>query len=212
MKRISATIALGATLAVLSGSGIALAAQSVSVTDPVGDISTPGTPTSAGNEKRSGFLDMTQSTLTKEGDTFTMTMRVAEPIPVTPTDPAGTSGLYQWVFAIDSDPNLNLSGYPFPPGLNRFAEYVIFLGWDGTQFFAQVIDRTPLATGGQVIETDIPFSFNAARDELALQVNEALIGDPVTFVMPTFTSIRESHLGAQGIQPVDVPDVAINWP
>jgi hypothetical protein len=189
------------TVLVLSGPGTALAAvQTVTVNDPTGDV----------QNNKPAYFDITQAVVTKDDATFSMSIRLAAAIPLTPPIPNGVDGEYSWVFALDTQPGAP-QGYPFSPGNERPFDQIVYFSWDGTTFHSFIVDRAPLLSGGEAITTNIPFSFNAERDELTFVVNEALIGSPATFSWATASSIRESFFGSQGYQVIDFTENA-NWP
>ncbi|MFG1818308.1 hypothetical protein ACGFIF_31405 [Kribbella sp. NPDC049174] len=213
MSRRIITMALASVLITLVGTGTA-SAQTVAVQDPVGDSGNPHGQ-SLGNEKAQEYFDIVRAEVSKESGTFAMTMRVAIPVPEAPPRPTGASGLLLWVFAVDTQPG-SIAGYPFSPGQVRPFEYFVLLAWDGSAFNASVIDRTPLASGGEAVTSDIPFSFNTARDELQLLIEPTLIGNPAAFEWLSVTVLRKSHFGSTGVLALDFapdgsPGVA-NWP
>ena len=197
----------------LCGSGAALAApQTVTIDDPVGDAANNRNTNGLGNEKGPGYFDLTGGTVTGDAGTFTMSMRLAAPMPLTPPDPKGDQGSYFWAFLVDTDPNTSPSGYPFPfaSGAQRLFEYVVFLTWDGIAFDAYIVDRTPLLSDGEATITDIPFLFNTDRTELTFVFDEALVGSPTTFIWQIISGIREAHYGTEGFQSLDI--ASANWP
>jgi hypothetical protein len=186
---------------VLGGPGTALAAvQTVTVNDPIGDV----------QNNKPAYLDITQALVTNDDATFSMSMRLAAPIPLMPPIPKGVDGEYSGVFALDTQPG-DPQGYPFSPGNERRFDQIVYLTWDGVAFHSFIVDRAPLLSGGEAITSDIPFSFNAERDEMTFVVDEALIGSPTTFTWATASSIRESFFGSQGYQVIDFTANA-NWP
>src|SRR6266487_5201930 len=131
MRKVLSMLALTLVLAVWGGGGTALAAvQAVTVDDPVGDIKNHPDPAGPGNEKTSAFFDITQATVAKDAGTFSMSVRLAGPVPVTPPDPDGNPGFFLWVFPLDTQPG-SISGFPFAPGVERAFEQVVYLTWDG---------------------------------------------------------------------------------
>jgi hypothetical protein len=139
-----------------------------------------------------------------------MSMRLAAPIPPTLPGPKGGTGEYSWVFALDTQPG-DPQGYPFSPGNERRFEQIVYLTWDGIAFHSFIVDRAPLLSGGEAATTDVPFSLDAARDEMTFIVAAALIGSPTTFTWITASSIRVSFFGSQGYQVIDFTENA-NWP
>jgi hypothetical protein len=212
MRKVLSTLALTLILAICGGGGgTALAAvQTVTVDDPVGDIKSHPEANGPGHEKTSVFFDITQAAIAKDGGTFSLSMRLAAPVPVTPPNPAGNPGLFVWLFALDTQPG-SISGFPFAPGVKRPFEHIVFLTWDGASFDSFLVDRTPLVSGGAATITRIPSSFNAERNEITFVLDEALIADPTTFSWMTATAVREGRFGNMGFQGIDF-SAATNWP
>src|SRR5262249_33050652 len=129
-----AVVALAMSTAAAMASG-----PTVTVDDPVGDLKTQG----QSNDKGPAYLDITHLEMTKDGDNFKMTMRMAAPIPVRPDQPVGTDGVFQWAFGINTQPDMP-KGFPFSPGSALGSEYADTLTWDGLLFHAFFVDRTPL--------------------------------------------------------------------
>ncbi|TCC58873.1 hypothetical protein E0H73_26585 [Kribbella pittospori] len=203
--------ALASMLVAFIGTGTA-SAQTVAVDDPVGDAGNPNTQ-SLGSEKEQGYFDIVRAEVSKESGTFAMTMRLAAPVPAAPPQPNGASGMFLWAFALDTQPG-SIAGYLYPPGQKNRFEYFVLLSWDGIAFRAFVIDRTPLPSGGEAVTTDVPFSFNTARDEVRFVINPALIGNPATFEWLSVNALRKSHFGSYGLQALDfAPDAGTTtWP
>jgi hypothetical protein len=132
----------------------AYAASSV-VHDPRGDATSP-------------YLDIVNAKVTEQQgkETLFFMMKLAGPIPEEPSE----SDL-RWFWPLDTNPAT------FPGGLA--AEYTVRVGWNGTEFAAVLNDRTPQLTGGQTIETPIPFSVSGAT--VKAFVDLAMLGDPASF-------------------------------
>ncbi|MFI7060697.1 hypothetical protein ACIBL3_06935 [Kribbella sp. NPDC050124] len=184
---------------------VSATAQTVAVDDPIGDSAKN---LNAQNSRSQDFLDIARVEISKDSDDFTMVMRLAVPVPTRPANPSGTDGELLWLFALNTQPGA-IAGDPFPtgPGQARPFEYFCVLSWDGVSFKAFIIDRT--APGGE--DPAIPFSFNAARTELTLVVDPALIGDPAAFEWTSLTAVRTAHVGSNGVRPSDFAGPA-SWP
>lgn len=212
MKKQLLTVLTLVTVLVFGGSGTAsAAAQTVEIDDPIGDVANNFNNNGAGNEKGPAYFDIVHAAVTGGAGASTMSMRLAAPVPLTPPNPTGNPGFDFWLFALDTQAGSDPKGYPFSPGVARPFEQFVFLTWDGTAFHSYTVDRTPLVSGGEAVITDIPFSFNAARDEITFVFDEALIGSPAEFNWIAVSGVRESHFGTKGLQGLDVAG-PINWP
>lgn len=202
---------LASVLITVVGTGTA-SAQTVAVQDPVGDSGNPNAQ-SLGSEKEQGYFDIVRAEVSKDSGAFSMSLRLATPVPEAPPRPKGDSGMFLWAFALDTQPG-SIAGYLYPPGQKRPFEYFVLLAWDGIAFSAFVIDRTPLPSGGEAVTSYIPFSFNTARDEVQFTVDPALIGNPPAFEWLSVNVLRKSHFGAEALQVLDfAPDAGTtNWP
>lgn len=123
------------------------------------------------------------------------------------------SGSLSGVQLLDTQPE-SPAGYPLSNGATARPEYLALLTWDGSTFHGSLVDRTPLLVGGEAVVTDIPFSFNGARDEVTFVVDQQLAGNPAEFSWYAATGIREAHFGSSGFQAIDrAPDTGFaNWP
>jgi len=206
------SLAAVVSLVPISNESAFAVAQTVTVNDPIGDTANNGNTNGNGNEKGPAYFDIVQDSVTGDAGTFTLSMRLAAPVPVAPPNPAGNPGYDFWAFAFDTQPG-GTAGFPFPPGQGneRPFEQLVFLTWNGAVFHAFLVDRTPLVSGGEEVITDIPFSFNAARDEITFVVNGALIGNATTFDWGSATGLRKAHFGNDGFQVLDVIEPS-NWP
>lgn len=171
------------------------------VTDPAGDwVEVEG----------QAYQDVVKAEITKWGTTFVLTMEMAGPIPETP-ELAGGIKLLTWTWRVNPNPETFPAGFPGPPGKPAPPEYMVQILWDGTGFFAQLIDRTPLLTGGDAIVT--PLSFRIRRGEFETSVDASMIGDPSTFWWSVETQHWTAPLGSEGSKILDVaPDLHLGQP
>jgi hypothetical protein len=93
-------------------------------------------------------------------------MVLAGPIPEAPSEP-----FLVWVFHVDTNPATS------PGGL--YNEYIVRVRWSGGAFVGEVVDRTPLLTGGAAITTPIPFSIDGTTVKVFAQLE--MLGNPSSF-------------------------------
>jgi hypothetical protein len=132
------------------------AASSV-VHDPKGDVgSSPP------------YLDIVHSKVTEQQgkETLFFMMELAGPIPEEPSELD-----LIWPFHLDTNPATS------PGGL--YNEYVIRVRWFNGAFVGQVVDRTPLLTGGAPVITPIPFSIDGRTVKVFAQLE--MLGNPSSF-------------------------------
>ncbi len=185
---------LSLALAVLA-SAVAqpVSAQTSTVLDPVGDtlFNAPA------------FQDIVIGQMTKTASgNFELLMGMAGPVPVDPPlPPPGVSEIW-WMWAFDLDPTAFPQGTPFPPGVKRRPELIVYVSWDGTEFAGTAIDRRPLLTGGEAIIIPVPFSINGTIVDAVLA--SELIGDvPPSFLWGPFTVDWSGPVGSAGHNYVD---------
>jgi len=132
------------------------AASSV-VHDPTGDSDSPAP-----------YLDIVHAKVTEQQgkETLFFMMKLAGPIPEEPSELD-----LIWPFHLDTNPATS------PGGL--YNEYVIRVRWFNGAFVGQVVDRTPLLTGGAPIITPIPFSIDGRTVKVFAQLE--LLGNPSSF-------------------------------
>jgi hypothetical protein len=140
---------------------LAHAASSV-VHDPTGDVgSSPP------------YLDIVHAQVTEQqgkGALFFM-MRLAGPIPEEPSELD-----LIWPFHLDTNPTtVNFPGGPF----NSYTDYVVRVRWLNGAFVGQVVNRTPLLTGGNPIVTSVPFSIDGRTVKVFAQLD--MLGSPSSF-------------------------------
>ena len=124
--------------------------------DPTGDSDSPAP-----------YMDVVHAKITEQqsGTLFFM-MVLAGPIPEQPSAPD-----LIWVFHLDTNPATA------PGGL--YNEYIVRVRWISGAFVGQVIDRTPLLTGGAPIITAVPFSIHGRTVKMFAQLE--VLGNPSTF-------------------------------
>jgi hypothetical protein len=165
------------------------------------------------------YQDIVSASIALNGGRFVLTMDVAAPIPSQPALPHGAK-LIEWAFRLNTDLSTCPSGFPYPPAatltspeVTHCAEYIVFVVWDGTDFTAVLIDRTPLLTGGQPVIT--PVSFDIVGAEISVSFDAGLVGNPRSFRWTTRTEIWFTVLGSMGYVIVDAaPDEGsfATWP
>jgi len=170
------------------------------VTDPVGDV----------KKQVPGYQDVAQASMSQKDHSFVFSMDLAAAIPASPPVNPGTS--LEWDGCFDTDPSTFPQGFPVPPGQPSPCEFYVGTFWDGTSFFAILIDRRPLLSGGQAITTSVPFTVSGA--EVTATVDSALVGDPSCCGWLAFTYTLKGPIGSEGFTPVDfAPDVGFaSWP
>lgn len=132
------------------------AASSV-VHDPNGDSTSP-----------SPYTDIVHAKVTEQQgkETLFFMMDLADSIPEEPAEP-----VLFWLFHVDTNPATS------PGGL--YNEYIVRVRWSGGVFAGDVVDRTPLLTGGLPISTPIPFSIDGRTVKAFVQLE--MLGDPSSF-------------------------------
>jgi hypothetical protein len=132
------------------------AASSV-VHDPAGDVGSSAP-----------YLDIVHAeVIEQQGQgTLLFMMQLAGPIPEKPSELD-----LIWPFHLDTNPATS------PGGL--YNEYVVRVRWFNGAFVGQVVDRTPLVTGGAPIITSIPFSIDGRTVKVFAQLE--MLGNPLSF-------------------------------
>jgi hypothetical protein len=199
LKRLDVKKALlGVAVAVLaSGGAQPVSAQTRTISDPVGDVRFNAPP----------FQDIVIAQVTKtERGGFRLVMGMGGPVPGAPPRPRPGVNEIWWVWGFDLDSTTFPRGYPFTPtpaGEVR-VEFVVYVGWDGTEFAANAIDRRPLLTGGEAIITPVPFSINGTMVEVDLGT---VMGDvPPGAVWNVVTFDWSGPVGSEGANVVDGVD------
>ncbi len=197
MKRLilkETVLAMAVTLAPLAVTQPAFS-QLKTVTDPVGDV----------KYHAPAFQDIVSASIEKTIGGYTLRMTMAGAIPeAPPLPPPGTKQIW-WVWAFNVDPANLKGGFPFAPGFAPPAEFMVYLGWNGSEFKAYMIDRRPLLTGGTTLVTEIPFSFLDGRTTIEVHVLLAPNGNPfpASFLWGSRTFDWSSHNGTQGFNSPD---------
>ena len=151
----SLVLALPMLLAAAIFMSVAHAASSVDH-DPTGDSDSPAP-----------YLDVVQAKVTEQGqDTLFFMMELAGPIPEQPSELD-----LIWPFHVDTNPATA------PGGL--YNEYVVRVRWFGGVFAGQVVNRTPLLTGGAPIVAPVPFSIDGRTVKVFVPLE--LLGNPSSF-------------------------------
>jgi hypothetical protein len=206
------------TLPIVATPGLVVGALAVMVVLIAGLTASAGTQTSvvtdpAGDAKyhAPGYLDIVRVEVTKTGQTFGFLMSVAAPFPAAPPLPKGTR-LVSWGWGLNTDPTTFPAGTPFPPGKARPAEFLVYVGWDGSAFSGVLIDRRPLLTGGEAVVVAPPFTISGT--EVRIDVGASVLGNPSSFSWSTANLYWSSPPGAtNGIRFVDMPEPFSNpWP
>lgn len=154
-KKISTLVT--AILAVLTITTIGAYAASSVVHDPTGDVGSSAP-----------YLDVAHAEVIEQQgkEILLFMMQLASPIPEKPSEPD-----LRWPFHVDTNPAT------FPGGL--YNEYVVRVQWFNGAFVGQVVDRTPLLTGGAPIITPVPFSIDGRTVKVFVPLET--LGNPTSF-------------------------------
>ena len=209
MSKASLMFLLASVTALLLAQPVGAAALTSVLEDPEGDMALPEELSPVA---RQAYQDIVRAEISKKDGTFVFTMEVAGRIPETPELAPPGVALLEWRWALNVNPDTFPAGFPFAPGAHAPAEYQVQILWDGTNFIGQLIDRTPLLTGGQAIVT--PLSFRIKGAEFKTSVNAAMVGDPSSFLWLVFTVDWPTPLGTNSFLTVDfAPNGGpITWP
>ncbi len=113
------------------------------------------------------YMDVVHAKVTEQGKgTLFFMMVLAGPIPEQPSAPD-----LLWIFHLDTDPATA------PGGL--YNEYIVRVRWISGAFVGQVVDRTPLLTGGAPIITAVPFSIDGRTVKVFAHLGT--LGNPSSF-------------------------------
>lgn len=169
-----------AAFAVLSLS-VALgdAPDSVAVTDPAGDTSVKDAP---------AYQDIISADVTRidagGGDVYYVLRQThAGPITADSTLPRNPGGikevLFDWGLVVgDGTP---LARWPLSGNGNHNSDDImVWLTWDGDGFVGLLADRRPVASGGQVVLSEVEFAIDG--NDVLLFIPADLIGDPDAFL------------------------------
>jgi hypothetical protein len=203
MKRLTVKITLHCLALAILASAVARpgSAQTSTVLDPLGDAVSKTSKTSS----PPAFQDivMAQMTKTASGD-FELLMGMAGPVPVAPPLPRHGVREIWWAWFFDLDPTAFPSGYPLPPGFAPppqgnvgGSEFLVYVGWDGTEFTGIAIDRRPLLAGGEPVITPIPFSISGTLVQASL-ASTLIGGVPASFGWHVATRDWSGRVGSLG--------------
>jgi hypothetical protein len=146
--------------------------ESIIVTGPVGDTLV---------KKAAAYQDVVEAQIIEvfpsdEEPYFVLRQTLAAPVPLLPpllAFPSGTKHML-WVWGISSDETTSPVGFPFTGiGQANPYEYMVWLGWDGSEFTGVLLDRRPLLLGEAPILRGIEFAING--DEVVLFVPAILL-------------------------------------
>jgi hypothetical protein len=193
---------------VLAASSVLAGALTSTATDPEGDLTLFPSCDPLGCQ---AYQDIIRVETTKRGGVFVLSMQVAAPIPESPSLQEGVKQI-TWDWALDTDPDTFPAGFPLPPSNSLDHEFIVWVVWDGHRFAAQLVDRRPLLTGGDVILTSVPFKIK--NTEITVILDETLIDDPPAFDWRSGTTIycavteqgNWSLIGVDGVGP------SLPWP
>jgi hypothetical protein len=174
-----------------------VSAQISTVLDPVGDTIFPF---------NAPFQDFVRGQMTKtaSGD-FELLMEMAVPVPIAPPlPPQGNSEIW-WFWIFDLDPTTSPQGFPWRGQGSqgtRTPEFIVYVGWDGTEFAGAAIDRRPLLNGEDAIITPVPFGINGTIVDAVLPYE--LIGNvPPGFVWGAHTCDWSGPVGSSAFNFAD---------
>ena len=156
-----------------------------------------------------GYLDAVGGSVeVSEDGTFVFSSELAAPMPERPQVPPPFEAL-GWSFCVDTDPKVAAVGFPLR-SIPMPCEFIVHTRWDGSELSGLLIDRRPLADGGDAkqIPMDPVLEGSAVRELVAA----GRIGDPSTFEWSMFTE-ELGPLGTDKENQVDmVPDGGIDSP
>ena len=109
------------------------------ITDPMGDP-VPEVP---------GYLDTVAAGVAQGWGVFAFAFEVAEPIPASFDVPMGYDAAL-WSFCLDTDPSSAPQGYPFVAVGPVPCDFIVLATSEGGAVAGTLIDRRPLAGGGDV--------------------------------------------------------------
>jgi len=130
-------------------------------------------------------------------------MDLAAPIPAAPAL-KNPNGRIQWMWGISTGPEAP-QGYPLAAGVAGALEFWVDVGWDGTAFSAEFIDRRPALQGDAPTVTAVPFAIEGAR--VSVTVDAALLGDPPRFNWGSSTWAWPTHLGSTAPHKLDAAPI-----
>ena len=199
-----------ATAVLVFSSTASAAAVSATITDAAGDAAWHRSAMSVPDHQ-----DIVAASVSREGNTFTFSQEMAVTVPDNPSlSPDGVK-LNVWVWPFTTDLAFSARGDPLPPGHSFNNQFDVRVHWDGTTFSAFLLDRRPLATGGEAVYSAMPFSISGA--EIQVFIDAAAIGSPTSFFWCAFTADWLSpHFETAGFNILDfafAPDGSLaTWP
>jgi len=168
-------------------------AQTVTVIAPQGDASHDN------GWQAPAFLDIVAVSFSIS-NTLTLTVDVAGSLDALP-NPPGSQGMFDWHFALNTDPSTFPLGLPGPPDFMAGAEFFVGAFWDGTSFSGVLFDRRPTLTGGDTLQYSIPVSVSGSR--ITLTVPEELAAEIRAAVLPGARWSCITGWGTQGYGRLD---------
>jgi hypothetical protein len=166
--------------------------------DPVGD-STPAT---------TGYLDTAAYGVSwsdegsSAGGKLSFVFEVAEPIPASFRVPMNYDAA-QYSFCLDTDPSSSPGGYPFAGEEPVWCDFILTAVSEGKEWTGTLIDRRPLAGGGDAQTPTIPFFIDDSRTRGRFSVPAASLGDPETFEWAMSASLLMLPLPADDFVDLD---------
>lgn len=149
------------------------------------------------------YQDIVKTGIARTPGAVVFAMELAAVIPNAP--PLRTpNGLLLWMWGMNTSPGTQ-PGYPLSPGASGLLEFWIHLAWNGTNFYAEVIDRRPALNGGAPVVTAVPYLVDG--NVVKVIAPATLFDDPQEFRWGSSTWIWPTHLGTTSPHVVDrAPD------
>jgi hypothetical protein len=185
-------------------------AQSSEIFDPAGDVDRKGEP----------YLDVVEGKISRLGNRFVVQMQVAAPLPAQPPSFPGSDGWTIWEMAdVDLDPALAPRGWPFTKNDAFGGELPLMFVADGVDYFAQLVDRRPLADGGAALifdsRTSDAIKWRVTDGTIEVEMDAALWGSPTEFMWRNAT-LTVNSLGSGSTTVLDFgtdpPFSLVPWP
>lgn len=144
--------------------------------DPVGD------PVS----EVPGYLDALAAGVSKGWGVFHFVFEVAEPIPASFEVPLDFDAAL-WSFCVDTDPSSAPDGYPFVAMGPVPCDFIVMAVSEGGEMKGELIDRRPIADGGDAETLDIRVEIDGALGRLTVPIGK--MGKPKEFDSVMATSL-----------------------
>ena len=184
------------TTLALSLASVATASTS-QIPDPANDFE-PGSPCSG--QSCLSSQDILLASLDDQGTQLVFSMTLAEPVgPI--LAPNNSNKRFVWAWRLDTDPATFPAGHPLPNGQASPFEMFAAIEWDGAQFFAELVDRRPLLTGGEAVITPLTPVFSG--NEVSVTVSTSSLGLPSQFRWRAATNNFHNRSESMGQFPVD---------